>query len=81
MMFAFARTFAISLAVTCVTAQDPFQIYNQTQRLPDGCIDGYTAGSDTVIYTVPYTYKQVLSIIGSFKNLTWWGFLNATPSC
>lgn len=68
----FARVVAIFLAVTCVAAQSPFEIYNQTKRLPNGCIDGYTAGTDTVLYTVPYTYKEVLSIIGSFKNLTWY---------
>lgn len=72
MMSAVTRVVAICLAVTCVAAQSPFEIYNQTKRLPDGCVDGYTAGTDTVLYTVPYTYKQVLSIIGSFKNLTWY---------
>ncbi|KAK5149352.1 hypothetical protein LTR04_007168, partial [Oleoguttula sp. CCFEE 6159] len=33
----------------------------------------YTAGSDTVIFTTPYTYAQVMSIIGSYQNLTWSG--------
>lgn len=63
------------LAVIGTAAQDssPFSIFNQTGRLPDGCIDGYSAGSDTVLYTVPYTYAKVLSIIGSYKNLTWSG--------
>ncbi|KAK5002417.1 hypothetical protein LTR16_006643, partial [Cryomyces antarcticus] len=37
------------------------------------CIPGYTAGSDTVIFTTPYTYAQVMSIIGSYQNLTWSG--------
>ena len=79
MMCAFARIVAFSLTVVCIVAQSPFEIYNQTKRLPDGCIDGYTAGSDTVLYTVPYTYKQVLSIIGSFKNLTWYVFPYSFP--
>jgi hypothetical protein len=39
----------------------------------NGCKDGFTAGTDTVLYTIPYTYSQVLSIIGSYKNLTWSG--------
>lgn len=35
--------------------------------------DGFYPGNDTVIFTVPYTYSQVMSVIGSFKNLTWSG--------
>lgn len=27
----------------------------------NGCAAGYYPGSDTVLYTVPYTYQQVLS--------------------
>ncbi|KAL9076363.1 MAG: hypothetical protein Q9161_001079 [Pseudevernia consocians] len=66
---------SLSLAVLGTAAQDssPFSIFNQTGRLPDGCVDGYSAGSDTALYTVPYTYSKVLSIIGSYKNLTWSG--------
>jgi hypothetical protein len=40
---------------------------------PNGCTEGYYPGTDTVIYTVPYTYNQVLSIIGNYTNLTWSG--------
>lgn len=66
---------SLSLTVLKTSAQDslPFSIFNQTGRLPDGCVHGYSAGSDTVLYTVPYTYTKVLSIIGSYKNLTWSG--------
>lgn len=64
---------SLSLAIIGAAAQDPFTIFNQTGRLPDGCIDGYSAGTDTVLFTVPYTYTQVLSIIESYKNLTWSG--------
>ncbi|MCJ1406517.1 hypothetical protein MMC19_000583 [Ptychographa xylographoides] len=39
----------------------------------NGCNDGFFPGTDTVIYTVPYTYAAVMSIIGSFQNLTWSG--------
>ncbi|KAI4135454.1 MAG: hypothetical protein LQ347_000673 [Umbilicaria vellea] len=39
----------------------------------NGCNNGYYPGTDTVIYTVPYTYQQVLSIIGDYQNLTWSG--------
>lgn len=39
----------------------------------NGCNDGFYPGTDTVIYTVPYTYAQVMSIIGDYKNITWSG--------
>jgi hypothetical protein len=39
----------------------------------NGCAAGYFPGSDTVLYSVPYTYSQVLSIIGNYTNLTWSG--------
>lgn len=67
--------FSLLFAVLVTAAQDPspFSIFNQTGRLPNGCVDGYSAGSDTVLYTVPYTYSKVLSVIGSYKNLTWSG--------
>ena len=67
---------SILFAVVGASAQgtlSPFSIYNQTGRLPAECVGGYSAGTDTVIYNVPYTYAQVMSIIGSFKNLTWSG--------
>ena len=37
----------------------------------NGCMSGYSKATDTALYTTPYTYQQVISIIGSFKNLTW----------
>jgi hypothetical protein len=40
---------------------------------PNGCAAGYYPGRNVVIYTVPYTYTQVLSIIGNYTNLTWSG--------
>ena len=40
---------------------------------PNGCNDGFYPGTDTVIFTVPYTYAQVMSIIGDYQNLTWSG--------
>ena len=66
-----ARCGVVALVASCAAAQSPEAIYNATKRIPAGCVDGYTAGTDTVIYTVPYTYEQVLSVIGSYKNLTW----------
>ena len=39
----------------------------------NGCNDGFNPGTDTVIFTVPYTYAQVMSIIGNYQNLTWSG--------
>lgn len=40
---------------------------------PNGCNYGFQPGTDTVIFTTPYTYAQVMSIIGDFGNLTWSG--------
>ncbi|RDI81044.1 hypothetical protein Vi05172_g9012 [Venturia inaequalis] len=39
----------------------------------NGCAAGYYPSTDTVLYTLPYTYPQVLSIIGNYTNLTWSG--------
>jgi hypothetical protein len=39
----------------------------------NGCSAGFYPGTDTVIFTVPYTYAQVISIIGDDKNITWSG--------
>lgn len=39
----------------------------------NGCAAGYYPSTDTVLFTVPYTYTQILSIIGSYTNLTWSG--------
>jgi hypothetical protein len=39
----------------------------------NGCNDGFYPGTDTVIFTVPYTYAQIMSIIGDYQNLTWSG--------
>lgn len=54
------------LSINAQAGPEAFQIFNSTGRLPDRCVDGYTAGHDEVLYNVPYTYDQVLSIIGSF---------------
>lgn len=51
----------------------PFQVSAQNVTVPTTCEPPYLSGTDTVLYTVPYTYDQVLSIIGSYKNLTWSG--------
>ena len=45
----------------------------QMVTVPDTCTAGFSAGTDEVLYTVPYTYDQVMSIIGDYKNLTWSG--------
>lgn len=45
----------------------------QNVTVPSTCTAGYTGGTDTVLLTIPYTYDQTMSIIGSYKNLTWSG--------
>lgn len=45
----------------------------QNVTVPTTCTGNFSAGSDEVLFTVPYTYTQVLSIIGNYSNLTWSG--------
>ncbi|KAL9602242.1 MAG: hypothetical protein Q9219_001966 [cf. Caloplaca sp. 3 TL-2023] len=74
----------LALSVAAQAGPEAFEIFKSTGRLPDRCLDGYTAGHDEVLYNVPYTYDQVLSIIGSFANITWNGInetrLNGTDN-
>jgi hypothetical protein len=35
---------------------------------PNCCNSGFYPGADTVTFTVPYTYAQVMSIIGHYQN-------------
>ena len=51
----------------------PLALAQHNASTANGCDDGYFPGTDTVIFTTPYTYQQVMSIIGSFKNITWSG--------
>ncbi|KAH7399782.1 hypothetical protein BKA64DRAFT_641949 [Cadophora sp. MPI-SDFR-AT-0126] len=54
-----------------ITAQNNASIANR-------CSDGLFPGTDTVIYTTPYTYAQVMSIIDDYQNLTWSGSSEGT---
>ncbi|CZT24838.1 uncharacterized protein RCC_10566 [Ramularia collo-cygni] len=45
----------------------------QHVTVPTTCTGKFSAGSDEVLFTVPYTYTEVLSIIGNYSNLTWSG--------
>ncbi|KAL8711347.1 MAG: hypothetical protein Q9220_004244 [cf. Caloplaca sp. 1 TL-2023] len=70
--------FAIFAIAQQEAGPEAFSIFRSTGRLPSGCIDGYTAAQDEVLYNVPYTYEQVLSVIGSFANITWNGINSTT---
>lgn len=59
-----------SLALLCAAVVA--QIDNNV-HVPKKCNATFLPASDTVLYKVPYTYKQVLTIIEDFKNLTWYG--------
>lgn len=41
--------------------------------LATSCDAGYYPGYDEVVMTLPYTYQEVMSIIGAFRNITWSG--------
>ncbi|KAL8704886.1 MAG: hypothetical protein Q9201_001954 [Fulgogasparrea decipioides] len=68
----------LAVSINGQVGSNAFAIYNSTKRLPDGCIEGFAAGHDEVFYNVPYTYQQVLSVIGSFANITWNGINSTT---
>ncbi|KAL8802491.1 MAG: hypothetical protein Q9182_003799 [Xanthomendoza sp. 2 TL-2023] len=79
----FLSSLLIPALLTCTNAQneagpEAFRIFNGTGRLPSGCISGYSSARDVVLYNVPYTYAQVLSIIGSYANITWNGINSTT---
>lgn len=56
--------FGVLTAVGSVLAQDK-------SNTPSVCNAGFYPGTNTITYTVPYTYPQVLSLIGDFRNITW----------
>lgn len=55
----------LSLPLSVVRAQDV--------HVPPTCTGNFSAGSDTVLLTLPYTYNSVMTIISNFQNLTWSG--------
>jgi hypothetical protein len=62
----FSTLLPILILTTGIAAQNNASTAN-------GCSDGFYPGTDTVIFTVPYTYPQVMSIIGDYQNLAWSG--------
>ncbi len=63
-----------SIAVASALLATTALAQNGTNTTMNGyCAEGFYPGTDTVIYISPYTYSQVMSIIGSFRNLTWSG--------
>jgi hypothetical protein len=46
---------------------------SQNVTVPATCTPGFFPGTDTALVTIPYTYDQAISIIGSYQNLTWSG--------
>ena len=67
-MRSFIRKTTTIAAIPFALAQD-----NNITYVPTTCNDTYMAGTDEVLFTVPYTYDQVMSIIGNYSNLTWSG--------
>lgn len=59
--------------IACALAGAAGVVVQYNASTANGCNDGFYPGTDTIIYTVPYTYAQVMSIIGDYKNLTWSG--------
>lgn len=45
----------------------------QNVTVPPTCTNGTSQANDVVLYMIPYPYASVMSIIGSYQNLTWSG--------
>ncbi|PIA92892.1 hypothetical protein CB0940_03851 [Cercospora beticola] len=39
----------------------------------NACAEGFFPGRDETIVTIPYTYAQVIGVVGNFTNLVWAG--------
>jgi hypothetical protein len=64
MKYSIATSLCLGAAVVAV---------QNTSSIANDCNKGFFPGTDTTIFTVPYTYAQVLSIIGDYKNISWSG--------
>ncbi|KAF7198485.1 hypothetical protein HII31_00224 [Pseudocercospora fuligena] len=64
---------ALAALVATSAAQNMTMSNSAVTYVPRTCTGNYTQGRDEVYYTVPYTYDQVMSIIGNYSNLTWSG--------
>jgi hypothetical protein len=68
------RTITMMLSIFLSAAVGLVGVFAQdNSSTANGCNNGYYPGTDTVIFTTPYTYAQVMSIIGDYQNLTWSG--------
>lgn len=51
----------------------PLLAAGQNVSVPATCDSGTSQFNDVVLYMLPYSYGSVMSIIGSYQNLTWSG--------
>ncbi|KAK5109664.1 hypothetical protein LTR62_006786 [Meristemomyces frigidus] len=74
-MHTFSTLALLTAAATTTLAQVTIPATNGSLPVAgaNGCAMGYYPGTSQVLFTVPYTYTQVLSIIGNYTNLTWSG--------
>jgi len=64
----------MKLSIFLSAAVDPVGAFaHQNSSTANECNNGYYPGTDIVIFAVPYTYAQVMSIIEDYQNLTWSG--------
>ncbi|KAL8779590.1 MAG: hypothetical protein Q9194_001381 [Teloschistes cf. exilis] len=56
---------------------EAFSIFNSTGRLPDGCVNGYTAGHDEYLYTLLNPDKPLINLHKG-QNITWNGVNSTT---
>ena len=65
-------TFASLVSLTLILSSPTVRAFPDVS-VPSQCTAGFTAGSDTVLLTVPYPPAAVLDVVADFQNLTWSG--------
>ncbi|CAK4033093.1 Hypothetical predicted protein [Lecanosticta acicola] len=74
----FAVFSALSAALlVAVQAQNIYTFNDNTITVPSVCEAGFDYGFDQVLLTIPYSYSEVISVVGNYGNITWTG-TNAT---
>lgn len=63
--------------VAGASAQNIYTFNNNTIEVPSACDAGYNYGYDEVLLTIPYTYAEVMGVVGNYGSIAWTG-TNAT---
>lgn len=72
-----AATAVSAALVVGSAAQNIYTFNNNTIEVPSVCDAGYNYGYDEVLLTIPYTYSEVMGVVGNYGSIAWTG-TNAT---